>query len=171
MYYDFQSREGGAKTALARTYPRKLVDGALYERRCAMTAPRHDDSRLHDSLHYPLGHLVGILPTADEAEQAAENLYDAGFTDIEILEGPGAIESTEHAASPLARAWKRLSVYLSDEADAMRAAADALRHGHAIVMVYASGKAEQGQAESILRSHGAHGLTYFGRWTITDVNP
>jgi hypothetical protein len=139
-----------------------------------MSEPRHDDSRLHDGMHYPVGHLIGVLPTADEAEQAAQSLYDAGYTDIEILEGPGAeeiLESTERAASPLARAWKRVSIYLSDEEDALRAAADALRHGHAIVMVYASSKAQQDQAESILRAHRAHELTYFGRWTITDVNP
>ncbi len=139
-----------------------------------MSAPRHDDSRLHDGMHYPVGHLIGVFPTADEAEQAAQSLYDAGYTDIEILEGPAAqeiLESTERAASPLARAWKRLSLYLSNEDDALRAAADALRHGHAIVWVYASDKAQQDQAESILRAHGVRGLTYFGRWTITDVNP
>jgi hypothetical protein len=139
-----------------------------------MTAPRHDDSQLHDGLHYPVGHLIGVLPTAEQAEQAAQDLYDVGYTDIEILEGPAAqeiLESTERAASPLARAWKRLSIYLSDETDAVRVAADALRHGHAIVMVYASGKAQQDQAESILRAHGAGEMTYFGRWTITDINP
>ena len=139
-----------------------------------MSAPRHDDSRLHDGMHYPVGHLIGIFPTADEAEQAAQSLYDAGYTDVEILEGPAAeeiLESTERAASPLARAWKRLSLYLSDEDDALRAAADALRQGHAIVMVYASSTAQQDQAESILRAHGAQGQTYFGRWSITTVNP
>lgn len=139
-----------------------------------MSAPRQDDSRLHDGMHYPVGHLIGIFHTADEAEQAAQSLYDSGYTDIEILEGPAAeeiLESTERAASPLARAWKRLSIYLSDEDDALRAAADALRQGQAIVMVYASGQAQQDQAESILRTHGARGLTYFGRWSITEVNP
>jgi hypothetical protein len=139
-----------------------------------MSAPRHDDSRLHDGMHYPVGHLIGVFPTADEAEQAVQSLYDAGYTDIEILEGPAAqeiLESTERAASPLARAWKRLSLYLSDQDDAFRAALEALRHGHAIVRVYASGKAQQDQAESILRAHRARGLTYLGRWSITEVNP
>ena len=138
-----------------------------------MSAPRHNDSRLHDGMHYPVGHLIGVLPTADEADQAAQSLYDAGYTDIEVLEGPAAqeiLESTERAASPLARTWKRLSLYLSDE-DSAFWAADALRHGHAIIMVYASGKAQQDQAESILRAHRTRGLTYFGRWTITEVNP
>ena len=138
-----------------------------------MSTPRHDDRKLHDGMHYPVGHLIGVLPTGDEAEQAAQSLYAAGFTDIEVLEGSGAhgfLESTERAASPLARAWKRLSVYLSDESDVLRAASDALDQGHAIVWVYASGKAQEDQAESILRVHGARELTYFGRWTITEVN-
>jgi hypothetical protein len=139
-----------------------------------MSTPIHDEGVFHDGLHYPVGHLVGVLPTAGEAEQAVQSLYDEGYTDIELLEGPVAediLESSERAANPLARAWKRLSLYLSDEDDAVRAAADALRHGHAIVMVYASSKAQQDQAESILRAHGAREQTYFGRWTITDVNP
>jgi hypothetical protein len=137
-----------------------------------METPRHDDSRLHDGMHYPVGHLIGVLRTGDEAEQAAQVLYAAGYSDIEVLEGPGAekmLESTEHAASPLARAWKRLSIYLSDEQDALQAASDALNHGHAIVMVNASTKIHEDQAESILRAHGAHGLTYFGRWSITEL--
>ena len=139
-----------------------------------MSVPIHGDSQFHDGLRYPVGHLIGVLPTADEAEQAVQSLYDEGYTEIELLEGPVGeeiLESTEHAANPLARAWRRLSLYLSDEGDAVRAAADALRHGHAIVMVYASNKAQQDQAESILRAHGARGQTYFGRWTITEVNP
>lgn len=37
-------------------------------------------------------------------------------------------------------------------------------------MVYACDKAREDQAESMLRAHGAHGLTYFGRWTIDEVN-
>jgi tRNA A58 N-methylase Trm61 len=137
-----------------------------------METPRRDDARLHDGMHYPIGHLIGVLRTEEEAEQAAQGLYAAGYTDIEVLEGPGAekmLESTEHAASPLARAWKRLSIYLSDEEDALQEASDALNHGHAIVMVYASTKVQEDQAESILRAHGAHELTYFGRWSITEL--
>ena len=137
-----------------------------------METPRQDDSRLHDGMHYPVGHLIGVLRTGNEAEQAAQGLYAAGYTDIEVLEGPGAekmLESTEHTASPLARAWKRLSIYLSDEEDAVRAASDALNQGHALVMVYASTKVQEDQAEHILRAHGAHGLTYFGHWSITEL--
>jgi hypothetical protein len=48
---------------------------------------------------------------------------------------------------------------------------DALNHGQALLMVYASGKAQEDQAEDILLAHGARGLTYFGRWSITDVSP
>ena len=138
-----------------------------------MPTTRHDDSRLHDGMHYPVGHLLGVLPNGDEAEQAAQSLYDAGYSDIVILEGPAAreaIESTERAAHPLARAWARLSAYLSDDADAREAALDALGQGHAIVMVHAPSAAQQDQAEGILRAHSARSLAYFGRWAITDLS-
>ena len=136
-----------------------------------MPTTRHDDSRLHDGMHYPLDHLLGILPDAQAAEQTAQSLYAAGFTDVEVLEGRLALadlEATERAAHPLEYAWDRLSRYLSDEDDDRQAAFDALGQGHAIVMVYASGGAQEEQAEGVLRAHGASALRYFGRWTISE---
>ncbi|HEX6738824.1 MAG TPA: hypothetical protein VF310_11150 [Vicinamibacteria bacterium] len=138
-----------------------------------MPTPQHDDSRLHDGMHYPVGHLIGIVRDGQEAEQAARSLCDAGSTDVVVLDGRPALKalrSRERAAQPLARAWARLSTYLSDEADARQAALDALDQGHAIVMVYASGREQRDQAEGILRAHGARGLAYFGRWTITELS-
>lgn len=134
---------------------------------------RHDDSRLHDGMHYPLDHLLGVLPDAQEAEQTVQSLYAAGFTDVEILEGRLALEdlkSEERATHPLKYAWERLSIYLSDEDDDWQAMQDALGQGHAIVMVHASGGAQEEQAEGILQAHGAQTLRYFGRWTITDLS-
>jgi hypothetical protein len=134
---------------------------------------RHDDRQLHEGMHYPLGHLLGVLPDARAAEQTAQSLYAAGFTDVEILEGRLALEDLEseaRAAHPLGYAWERLSRYLSDEDDDRQAVQDSLGQGHAIVMVYASGGAQEEQAEGILRTHGAQALRYFGRWTITDLS-
>jgi hypothetical protein len=138
-----------------------------------MATPRHDDSRLHDGLHYPVGHLIGVLRDGEAAEQAAQSLYDAGYSDIEILEGSAArqaLESAEQTAPRWERAWERLSVYLSDETDARQAALNALSQGHAIVMVYAPGGAQEDQAQGILQAHGARALRYFGRWSITELS-
>jgi hypothetical protein len=138
-----------------------------------MWTTSHDDSRLHDGMHHPVGHLVGVLRDGQEAEQAARSLHDAGFTDVVILDGHPALETLharERAANSLAYAWERLSTYLSGDADSRQAALDALDHGHAIVMVYAAAGAQEDQAESILRIQGARGLTYFGRWTITHLS-
>jgi hypothetical protein len=57
-----------------------------------------------------------------------------------------------------------------DEADARREALEALREGHAIVLVYAEDGTRRDQAESILKAHQAHALRFFGRWTITDLS-
>jgi hypothetical protein len=137
-----------------------------------MAESRHDEGRFHDGLHYPVGHLIGVLHTGDEAEQAAQCLYAAGYSDIEVLEGPGAravIESEERAASPLRRAWERLSIYLSDDTDARQEGLDALSQGHAIVLVAAYGDAQEKQAHEILQAYGAHALRYFGRWSIAEL--
>jgi hypothetical protein len=135
-----------------------------------MSTTPHEDSRLHDWVHYPVGHLIGILRDGQQAEQAARSLHDAGYTDVVIFDGPPALESIrsrEHAANPVTRAWGRLCIYLESESDARQAALDALGQGHAIVMVYAYGRAQEEQVVDILLAHAAHTLTYFGRWTIT----
>jgi hypothetical protein len=136
-----------------------------------MSTVRHD-SRIHYVTHCPVGHLVGILKDAQEAEQAARSLCAAGYTDVEVLAGQPALETVaamERSTNPLARAWERLSAYLSDDTDARQDVLEALRQGHAFVLVYAPGKAQEQQAEGILRAHQACALRYCGRWTITDL--
>jgi hypothetical protein len=137
-----------------------------------MPTTPHEDSRLHDLVHYPVGHLIGVLRDVQLAEQAARRLRDAGYTDVVIFDGPAALESIrsrEHAVNPVTRAWGRLSIYLESETDARQATLDALGKGHAVVMVYASGRAQEEQVVDILLAHAAHSLTYFGRWTIKEL--
>jgi hypothetical protein len=139
--------------------------------RQAMPTIRHEDSRLHEGMRYPLGFLAGVLPDGQEAEQTAQSLYAAGFIDVVVLDGPPALEaleSTERAPNPPACAWERPSLYLSDEDDVRQAALDAWGQGRAIVLVWASGGAQEEQAEGILRAHGAHAVRSFGRWSITE---
>ncbi len=139
-----------------------------------MTKSQNHDRRLHFGNHCPVDHLIAVLRTGDEAEQAVQNLYDAGYTDIDVLEGWAGrvvIESEERAANPLTRAWERLTTYLSDDTDARQGALDALSQEHAIVMVFAPGGAQAAQAERILLAHGAHSLRYCGRWSITELSP
>jgi hypothetical protein len=137
-----------------------------------MPTMRHDEQR-HDAIHYPTDHLAAVLRDGREAERAVQDLRDAGFDDVEVFDGPHALQAItakEQKANPLARAWERLSIQGSDEADARQEALEALREGHAMVMVYATPGAPMDQAEGILKAHQAHALRYFGRWTITDLS-
>jgi hypothetical protein len=137
-----------------------------------MATTRPDDQR-HDWMRYPTGYLAAIIEDAQGAEQAAQALREAGFADIEVFQGQQAlqaIEADEHKASPLRRAWERLERELSDETDDRREALDALRRGHAVVMVYAPMRSQADQAVGILRAHRAHPKKFFGRWVITDLS-
>ena len=130
------------------------------------------DERLHDGVHYPVSHLAAALRDIGEAEQAALALHDAGFTDVVVfdgLEGLRVIEANEHKANPLMRVWERLSIRLSDDADARQELLESLRQGHAWVMVYASDGVHVDQAHGILKAYQAHGIRFFGRWTITEL--
>lgn len=130
------------------------------------------DEQLHDLVHYPVDHLVAILRDGPEAEQAARDLRAAGFDDVEVLAGPQAVETiaaNERKANPLARVWERLAIQGSDEADARQEALEALREGHALVIVSTTAGARMDQAEGILKVHQARALRFFGRWTITEL--
>jgi hypothetical protein len=147
------------------------AEAAPGDRRQAMSTASHD-RRTHYLNHCPVGHLVGIVSDAQAAEEAVKSLYAAGYTDVEVLDGQPALEAIgamERTANPLVRAWERLSAYFSDDSDARRDVLVALRRGHAVVMVGASGAAQERQAEGILRAHGARALRYCGRWAITDI--
>ncbi len=136
-----------------------------------MTMVRHDE-QFHDGVHYPTNRLIAILQDAHEAEQAAQALRDAGFADVVVFPGQQAlqaIEVNEQKESPLRRSWERLALELEDEAGARQMYLEALRQGHALVLVYASQQAQVDQAEGILKAHRAHALKFFGRWTITDI--
>lgn len=136
-----------------------------------MPTIRHDD-HFHEVRHYPAGHLAAVLRDEQEAEQTAQALHDAGFADVLVVEGPRAlqaIEATEHSANPLTRVWEWLSRQLSEEVDTRQEAQEALRRGHALVLISVADRARLDQAEGILTAHQAHALRLFGRWTITDL--
>lgn len=136
-----------------------------------MTTMKHDE-QFHDGVHYPTNYLVAILQDAHEAEQAAQALRDAGFADVVVFPGQQAlqaIEANEEKESPLRRSWERQSLEMEDETDSRQRYLEALRRGHAIVLVYAPQQAQEELAEGILKAHRAHALKFFGRWTITDI--
>ena len=138
-----------------------------------MTGMRPDE-RLHDGVHYPTGHLLALLQDPQAAEQAAQALHDAGFLDVEVVSGQHAlraIEVTEQQESPLRRAWERLSQVLEDEEDARQEYLEALGQGHAVLLVYAPHRSQLDQAAGILKAHQAHAMRFFGRWTITELEP
>jgi predicted O-methyltransferase YrrM len=136
-----------------------------------MTTERREE-RLHDGVHYPTGHLIAVLEDARGAEQAARALRDAGFDDVVVFngqEGLRAIENNEDKENPLRRAWEQLSIQMSDETDWRRVHLEALREGHALVMVHVPQRGQMDQAEGILKAHQARAIQFFGRWTITDL--
>lgn len=139
-----------------------------------MSTTWHDE-RLFDGAHCPVGHVIAILSDGRQAGQAAWFLREAGFAEVVIFDGPlalqalRAMEGNEHKASPLARAWERLALRLSDDTGARREALEALRQGHACVAVHVSGGAQADQVEGILRAHGAYAPRYFGHWPIMDL--
>ncbi|MFL5336852.1 MAG: hypothetical protein ACJ8H8_27675 [Geminicoccaceae bacterium] len=63
----------------------------------------------------------------------------------------------------------RLNLNIGDDLDYVEEARNALKSGCALVLVAVRDDAERDRAHAILRRHGGHAMSYFGRWTVAKL--
>lgn len=64
---------------------------------------------------------------------------------------------------------RRLGLSTGGDLEGIEQAHRELTYGHTLVLVPVEGDAERDRAHEILRQHGGHAMSYFGRWTITTL--
>lgn len=119
---------------------------------------------------YPKRYMVSAFGTAQQANQAAEALKDAGYDDVRSWVPPQVLERHEQfmqQRSPAQRVEGELS---SDEKDALNDYLSLARQGHHFVTVYVPDESEVEQVESILEANGAKSTHYYGEWKLTDLS-
>ncbi len=118
---------------------------------------------------YPLHKIVAALePSATDGVVVA--LAEAGFAHdrVEVVtaeEAPGLDEPV--GGSGIRGFLTRLSLSTGGNLDAMDQARRELVHGHVLVLVLVHNEEERDRAEAVLRQHGGHAMSYFGRRAIT----
>ena len=117
--------------------------------------------------------VMAVIDDVEHAQAAVETLERAGVPERELAtlsgtEGARAIDAegtysggVKHAL----RALQRLTV----EGHHLRRYEAELARGHLVVDVAVHGRQKRDRVVQILRSHGAHFINAYGRWTIESV--
>jgi hypothetical protein len=107
-----------------------------------------------------------------ETDRVIDELGNSGFAPerIDVVTAEDVQALNEPIGGMSVRGFlTRLGLSLGSDLDEFELARSELTSGHVLVMVEAHGEAEQKLARDVLRQHGGHNMTYFGRWTITTL--
>jgi hypothetical protein len=139
------------------------VEGSAQDRSAQSEGRRHPGS--------PVGKVIAaVAPENKDGLVAA--LRDAGYREDEM--DIVTVDHLEDLESPIDRAGfpglvNRFLFSLGGELDELERMRQELSIGHILVGVPAANQEVMQRIVVIMREHGGHGITYFGRWTITDL--
>ena len=127
------------------------------------------------TLSFPRKHVVGMLDSLQEGEQAVQALVDAGYhvEDIALIPSqnfPLALQERSRKDGLFWRMIHRLQV-TSDEGSLSELYLAAAREGSHIIIVYVPQREHIGDVSAILFNHGARLVKYIGNWSIEDLFP
>jgi hypothetical protein len=129
-------------------------------------------------VRYPTNSVLGVVDAPAQLERAVAALTSGGFLadEIQVATGAAAADAV-HAStgrSGLASLAVRIAERLGIQDDEMEFKAhyeQALRDGRFVVMVSAATEARKERATELLREHGAHAVSFHGRFTIEGLVP
>ena len=146
--------------------------------------PDHHDitgeqrERSQEPIRYPTNHVLAVLDTGEQVTATVAALTKRGFLESEVEVGTGAERADAlHAATGhvgltdlMIRLAQRVGV-ADEEMETKRRYEQAMRDDRFLVLVAAPTEERKQRAIEILREHGAHTLTFFGKHTIEYITP
>ena len=125
-------------------------------------------------LSYPTDKLVAIIDAMPDAEQARQELLEAGFAPdaIGVQHGTRAAEPTVHYTDfdPFPHLARLLHVGSIEHEQAV-VYEQALRQGQSVIAVYAPKAEARERALGIIEAHNAHYINFYGKWVIEALKP
>ena len=125
-------------------------------------------------LSYPTDKLLAIIDTMSDAEQARQELLEAGFAPdtIGVLHGTRAAEHSVQYTDfdPFPHLERLLHVH-SIEHEQVVIYEQALGEGQSVIAVYAPKAENRERALGILEEHNAHYINFYGKWVIEALKP
>ena len=127
------------------------------------------------TLPVPRKHMVGMLDSLQEGEQAVKALVDAGYhvEDIALIPNqdlPLALQERSRKDGLFWRMIHRLQV-TSDEGSLSELYIAAAREGSHIITVYVPQRERVDDVSAILFNRGVRLVKYIGNWSVEDLFP
>jgi hypothetical protein len=123
----------------------------------------------------PRKHVVGVVDSLQEGEQAIQALEDAGYhaEDITFIPGQDFLSAFQQRVRKDGFFWRiihRLEV-TTDEGSLGELDLAAARQGSHIISIYVPQREHIDDVSTILFNHGARLVKYVGNWSISDLYP
>ncbi len=143
----------------------------------SMSSAEHDhlshDEHSLEPIHYPRHNVVAVIDTAQQVEDAVNELTTGGFLESEIGIGSGTDLADRMSETTGRSGFTAMAMRFSDalgmpndESEIKTRYEQAIRDGRFVVAVLAPTSERKQRAIDILSSHGAHDAAYFGRFVI-----
>ena len=125
-------------------------------------------------LSYPTDKLMAIIDAMPDAEQARQELLEAGFAPdaIGVQHGVPAAEHTVHYTDfdPFPHLARLLHVHSIEHEQAV-VYEQALDQGQSVIAVHAPKAEDRERALGIMQAHNAHYINFYGKWAIVALKP
>jgi len=127
------------------------------------------------TLSFPGEHVVGVLGSLQEAEQAVQALVDAGYhaEDIALIPSqdfPSALQEHRRKEGRFGQMMHQLQV-TTDEGSLGELLEAPARMGSAIIFLYVPQREHLDEVSALLFNHGARLVKYVGTWSVEDLFP
>lgn len=119
-------------------------------------------------------HVVGVIDGEQAAQDAAQELIQAGYIEPIVLtgeEGAKQVDAKGENNHVFARILSAVHDHLSEATNYMRQYEEEARNGRYIVAVEAESREAAERAQEVLTRHGAENIRYFGKLAIADMTP
>ncbi len=144
-------------------------------------APDHHDpterrANAHEPVRYPSEHVLAVLDTREQATAATAALTAGGFPESEVHVATGVERADDIGAATgrtglvglVTRLAERIGL-ANEEMETKNRYEQAMRDNRFVVAVAAATDERKDRATQILREHGAHTVTFFGKHSIEYV--
>ena len=127
------------------------------------------------TLSFPGKHVVGVLDSLQEAEQAVQVLVDAGYhaEDIALIKSqdfPSALQEHRWKEGRFWQMMHQLQV-TTDEGSLGELLEASAPPGSAIISLYVPQGERLDEVSALLFNHGARLVKYVGTWSVEDLFP
>lgn len=136
----------------------------------------HEPTQLrgaHQPVLYPTNHVLAVINDRERADAAVAALMSGGFMESEIHVGTGVAAADDVSASPgrtgvaglLIRFAERIGI-ADEELETKHRYEQAMRDNRFVVSVATPTEERKDRAAQVLREHGAHTVSFFGKHAI-----